>query len=198
MPAWSFDGAYQGTPPWDIGGPQPVFERLALDNEIVGPVLDVGCGTGENVLFLASRGYDVVGVDAVEVAVRAARVKAAARGLDATFIVHDALRLGSLGRAFVSVIDSGLFHSFEDAEREPFRSSLAQVLKPGGRYFMLGFSDREPRPGGPRRLRRAEIAEVFDRLPFRLLSVEPAQMVTLLEGEGRHAWLARAERLPDG
>ena len=198
MPSGFFAEAYEGTPPWDIGRPQPVFERLADEQQIVGPVLDAGCGTGENALFLAARGLEVVGVDAVPAAVQAARDKARQRGLDAEFVVQDALRLADLGRTFASVIDSGLFHTFDDDEREQYRRALAAVLRPGGRYFMLGFSDRETRQGGPRRLTRAEIEGVFDRSPFRLTGIEPAGMATLLEGEERHGWLVRAERLPDG
>jgi SAM-dependent methyltransferase len=198
MPSGFFAEAYEGTPPWDIGRPQPAFERVADAQQIVGPVLDAGCGTGENALFLAARGFEVVGVDAVPAAVQAARDKARQRGLDAEFLVYDALRLADLGRTFASVIDSGLFHTFDDDEREQYRDALAAVLRPGGRYFMLGFSDRETRQGGPRRLTRAEIEGVFDRAPFRLTGIEPAGMVTLLEGEERHGWLVRAERLPDG
>lgn len=197
VPSGFFAEAYEGTPPWDIGRPQPVFERLADEQQIVGPVLDAGCGTGENALFLAARGFEVVGVDAVETALQAARDKARQRGLEAEFLVHDALSLDGLGRTFMTVIDSGLFHTFDDDERESWRRSLAAVLRPGGRYFMLGFSDLETRPGGPRRLSRAEIEDVFGRTPFRVLQTERTGMATLLEGEDRHAWLARIERLPD-
>ena len=117
MPASWFEEAYEGTPPWDIGRHQPVVEQLADAGRIVSPVLDAGCGTGENALFLASRGLAVVGVDAVPAAVEAARGKAVSRGLAAVFIVHDALRLGTLGRSFRTVVDSGLFHTFDDDER---------------------------------------------------------------------------------
>ena len=98
MSANRFVEAYKGKPPWDIGGPQPAFEALADAGEIAGPVLDAGCGTGENALFLAALGFEVVGVDAVEAAVEAARRKALARGLEAEFLVHDALALEGLGR----------------------------------------------------------------------------------------------------
>ena len=100
MSVTHFIEAYKGKPPWDIGRPQPAFEALADAGEIAGPVLDAGCGTGENTLFLAARGLEVVGVDAVEAAVEAARRKAVARGLDAEFLVHDALALEGLGRRF--------------------------------------------------------------------------------------------------
>ncbi len=100
MRASRFEDAYKGTPPWDIGRAQPAFERVADAGLVTGPVLDAGCGTGENALFFAARGFEVVGVDAVEAAVAAARAKAQTRGLQAEFLVHDALALGELGRRF--------------------------------------------------------------------------------------------------
>jgi len=194
MSAFRFEDAYRGTPPWDIGRHQPVFEELADAGEITGPVLDVGCGTGENALFLAARGYEVIGVDAVEQAVRAARMKAAERGATVEFEVHDALALDGLGRRFATVVDSGLFHVFGDGERPRFVRSLASVLKLGGRYYVLCFSDLEPGTQGPRRVTRAELLQVFDAPPFRVLSIEPAEMATNL-GSDRKAWLGRIERV---
>jgi 2-polyprenyl-3-methyl-5-hydroxy-6-metoxy-1,4-benzoquinol methylase len=195
MPAQFFAEAYRGRPPWDIGRAQPAVERLAQAGEIVGPVLDVGCGTGENALYLAARGYEVVGIDAVEPAVHAARRKAARRRVVARFAVHDALDLAGLGCRFATVIDSGLFHSLSLDERPRFLSSLAAALRPGGRYFMLAFSELETRDGGPRRVTRQEIHAVFDVAPFHVVSIEPAEMATNLPGGGRRCWLARIERI---
>lgn len=190
-----FAEAYKGVPPWDIGRHQPVFEALAKAGEIVGPVLDVGCGTGENALYLAARGFEVVGVDAIKLAVEAARRKAAARGLTAEFLVHDALALELLGRRFATVIDCGLFHTFGDPERVRYAAGLASVLTVGARYYVLCFSERELRPGGPRRVTQAELREVFDVPPFRIVSIEAAQFDSNLEGGSREAWLARVERV---
>lgn len=190
-----FVEAYRGTPAWDIGRHQPAFEALVDAGHISGAVLDVGCGTGENALFLAARGFEVVGVDAVEAAVEAARRKAAARGVAAEFLVHDALALEELGRVFVTAIDSGLFHTFDDAERWRYVGSLSAALRVGGRYHLLCFSEHELREGGPRRVTQAEIEEVFGRPPFRVLSITAAEMATNLEGGGRRAWLAEIERV---
>jgi cyclopropane fatty-acyl-phospholipid synthase-like methyltransferase len=198
MSAGFFNTAYSGTPPWDIGRAQPAIERLAEAGEIEGPVLDVGCGTGENALYLAARGFEVTGVDVVEIAVRAARRKARARRLPADFRVHDVLDLAALGRRFRTVVDSGLFHTLDDDERPRFRDALAAVLLPGGRYYMLAFSEHETRPGGPRRVTQEEIRGEFDRHPFRVLSIEPAEMATNFADGGRRCWLARIERLADG
>ena len=195
MTAARFIEAYRGKPPWDIGRPQPAFEELAEAGEIFGPVLDVGCGTGENALFLAARGFEVVGVDAVQAAVEAARRKGIARGLPAEFLVHDALALEGLGRRFATVVDSGLFHTFDDRERRRFVKSLAAVLTLGGHYYVLCFSELETRDGGPRRVTQAELRAAFGRPPFRVLSIAAAVMATNLDGEGRKAWLGRIERI---
>ena len=72
----TFEEMYQGQAPWDIGKPQPVFVELEESGAIRGSVLDVGCGTGEHVLYLAARGHDCWGVDFVPVAVERAKAKA--------------------------------------------------------------------------------------------------------------------------
>ena len=194
MRANRFEEAYRGTPPWDIGRAQPAFERIADAGLVTGPVLDAGCGTGENALLFAARGSEVVGVDAVEAAVAVARAKAEARGLRAEFLVHDALALGELGRRFRTVVDSGLFHTFDDDERREYVASLAAVTALHAKVFILCFSDLEPGDGGPRRVTQAELREAFDRPPFRVLGIEAAEMGTNL-GSGRRAWLASIERV---
>src|SRR5947208_15965476 len=79
------DAMSGGTPPWDIGRPQPVFVQLADSGHIQGRVLDAGCGTGEHVLMLAVRGNDAIGVDAAPSAIASAQRKAAERSLSARF-----------------------------------------------------------------------------------------------------------------
>ena len=196
MQAEWFEDAYRGTPPWDIGRRQPAFEKLADAGLIASPVLDAGCGTGENALFLAARGFEVVGLDAVASAVEAARAKAAERGMRAEFLVHDALDLGELGRTFQTVIDSGLFHTFGDVERARYVAALAEVQRPGGLYHVLCFSDAEKGEGGPRRVTRAELRAAFGRPPFIVRSIDPEHLSTR-DGRPREAWLASVERVQD-
>ena len=124
-----FESAYEGQPPWDIPGPQPEFVRLEATGMIRGSVLDAGCGTGENALYLASRGHEVWGLF-IPVAIEGAKAKE--RGLGVDFQVGDALKLDQLGRTFDTVIDCGLFHTFADEERPLYVSGLATVVRPGG------------------------------------------------------------------
>jgi SAM-dependent methyltransferase len=143
-----FNPAYRGTPPWDIGRPQSEFVRLEGSGEIRGSVLDVGCGTGENVLYFAQRGHDAWGIDTAPLAITRANEKAVQRGVDAHFLVADAFELWTLGRTFDTVVDSGLFHIFDPEAHTRLVKSLASVLSPGGTLFVLGYSDAE-QGGGP-------------------------------------------------
>ncbi len=127
-----FEAAYEATPPWDIGAPQPAFAKLAADGRLRGRVLDVGCGTGEHVLLAAEVGCEAVGMDIAPSAIRLAGAKATERRLRARFIVGDARHLGSLGERFDIVVDCGLFHVFDDEDRPPFVESLASGGSSGG------------------------------------------------------------------
>ncbi|MFZ0041359.1 MAG: class I SAM-dependent methyltransferase, partial [Solirubrobacteraceae bacterium] len=148
--AQPWDASYRdGPPPWDIGQPQPAILHLAGEAAFIGTVLDVGCGTGDNALHIASLGVPVVGIDVAETAVSIAREKAAARGTDPEFLVGDALHLGRLGRRFGTVLDCGLFHTFESDERRDYVASLASVTSRGGNLYVLCFSDIEPEIAGP-------------------------------------------------
>lgn len=155
----SFESLYAGQPRWEIGRPQKAL--LDVADRITGSVLDTGCGTGENALFLASRGQKVTGIDFLAEPITLAKRKAAERGLTATFLVMDALALKELPEVFDSAIDSGLFHVFGDEDRRRYVEGLASVLRPGGRLFLLCFSDAEPGDQGPRRVTRKEIEDAF-------------------------------------
>src|ERR1700709_1372828 len=112
-----WDASYHNGPaPGDIGRPQPAIVRLASEGRFAGPVLDAGCGTGENALHVASLGLAVLGVDVAETALAIAREKADDRGIDVEFAVADALQLERLGRMFETVLDCGLFHTFHGHE----------------------------------------------------------------------------------
>lgn len=189
-----FDAAYRGTPPWETGRPQPAFTELAEAGAIRGRVLDVGCGTGEHALMVAGLGLPATGVDASPTAIEIARRKAAERNLPARFIVHDALDLGALASQFDTVIDSALFHIFNDEERQRYVGSLREVIPREGRYFMLCFSDRQPPGFGPRRVSREEIEATFAD-GWRIDEIKPATMDVTIDPAGVQAWRASITRI---
>ena len=194
----NFESAYAGQAPWDIGRPQQAF--LDVADRITGSVLDAGCGTGDNALFFASRGHKVTGIDFIEEAINRAKRKAAELGLPATFLVKDALTLKDWSERFDNVIDSGLFHVFSDEDRRRYVEGLATVLKPGGRLFLLCFSDEEPGTQGPRRVSKQELHAAFAQ-GWVIESIEPARYevrpdlkdLTFSEG-GPKAWFAVVRR----
>ena len=186
------------TPPWDIGRPQGEIVRLAEQGEIVGRVLDVGCGTGENALYLAGRGLEVRGIDAAPRAIEQARAKADQRELSVQFDAWNALELEQLGTQYDTVIDSGMFHTLSDAERGAFSESLASVLPRGGTFYLLCWSEKEPGSWGPRRVTQAEIRATFaEGWTVRYIRETTYE----LNGAGGHAargshgWLAAIERV---
>ncbi|CAG0982898.1 MAG: methyltransferase domain-containing protein [Candidatus Methanoperedens sp.] len=189
-----FNSAYEGTPPWDIGRPQKEFIQLAENGEISGRVLDAGCGTGENALYLAHLGFEVWGIDAAPSAIKKAKEKAKERGITVNFLVSGALKLQLLQNKFDTVIDCGLFHVFSDEERPIFAASLSSALHPGGKYFMLCFSEHEPRSYGPRRVTQAKIWAAFSK-GWKINYIREAVLETTFGSEGVKAWLSSISRL---
>jgi SAM-dependent methyltransferase len=196
-----FDALYAGTPPWDIGRPQPAFLALAEAGQLRGRVLDVGCGTGEHALLAAGLGLEATGVDVAAAAIAAAEAKAARRGLAARFLVWNALDLAALGERFDTVLDSGLFHVLDDGDRAAYLPSLAAATRDGGRCHLLCFSDRQPGIAGPRRITRDELRAAFAD-GWEVDAIEPATIDTV-GGGSIQAWLATMTRVeaaggPDG
>ena len=174
IPKSIFESAYAGQAPWDVGRPQASFVNVA--DRIQGSVLDSGCGTGDIALYFAERGLSV------------------------NFLEMDALTLANLPEVFDSVIDSGLFHTFSDADQRKYVKGLASVTKPGGRLFLLCFSDAEPAGQGPKRISRRELEASFAH-GWVIESLEPArfevrpdlQEIRFSEG-GPKAWFLIARR----
>lgn len=191
-----FNAMYDaGPPPWDIGRPQPAFLELADEGLLVGRVLDVGCGTGEHALMAAARGFDATGIDAVPRAISVAQRKARDRGLTARFLVGDALRLADLGEQFDTVLDSGLFHIFDDEDRARFVASVRAVIPSRGRYYMICFSDRQPGTIGPRRVSQSEIRQAFGQPAWRVDALDAVTMDTNMDEIGVRAWRASIVRV---
>jgi SAM-dependent methyltransferase len=197
-PPTGWDSAYEAgsRPPWDIGRPQPAFVRLADGGLLSGRVLDAGCGTGEHALLAAARGADAVGVDVSPRAIERARRKGGERGLTVRFEVADALSLGELGLTFDTVIDSGLFHVFDDADRARYVTSLAAVLAPGGTCYLMCFSDRQPGTTGPRRVRQEELRTAFsDGWDVTAIVAEAFEVNPEFGALEAQAWLATIRRM---
>ena len=135
-----------GPAPWDLGRPQPAILRLASEGRFAGAVLDAGCGTGENALQIASLGLPVLGFDVAETALAIARAKGEHRGIEAEFVAADAFQLARLRRRFETVLDCGLFHTFDGDERPRYATSVASVTELDGTLYRCASVMLVPRP----------------------------------------------------
>ncbi|MFC9435182.1 class I SAM-dependent methyltransferase [Nocardia sp. NPDC057030] len=197
MTGQPWDASYQDGPaPWDVGGPQPAIARVAAAGGIAGAVLDVGCGSGENALYVASLGFSVLGVDVAETALAIAREQAGARGIEAEFAVADAFHLERLGRTFGTLLDSGMFHTCDRDERPGYAASLAAAAEPGGTLYVLCFSDIGP-DVGPHPVGRDELGGVFEADgQWNVVAIEPDRVLTRFHGDqGASGWFATIRRI---
>ena len=194
----TFETIYAGQAPWDIGKPQKPFIEVA--DHITGSVLDAGCGTGDTALFFANRGNKVTGIDFLEEPIKRAKRKAAEQRLSVNFLVKDATTLADWSERFDNVIDSGLFHVFSDEDRKKYVEGLVTIMGPGGRLFLMCFSDEEPGTQGPRRVSKQELYDAFSK-GWTIESIRPVTVevsanlkeVTFSEG-GPKAWFAMIRR----
>jgi SAM-dependent methyltransferase len=199
-----WDASYHDGPaPWDIGQPQPAIVRLAAQGGFAGAVLDAGCGTGENTLHIASLGVSgglsVLGVDVAETALAMARKKASDRGIEVEFAAADAFQLERLGRKFETVLDCGLFHTFNGDERPGYVASLASVTEHGGTVHVLCFSDGAP-DTGPHPVSEEELRAAFGPINpstgWNIAAIKPERIQTRFHGDnGAPAWLATIKRI---
>jgi SAM-dependent methyltransferase len=150
--AENFDKLYRGEPsfeggpkpagiPWDIHQAQPRLMELEALGGIAGEVLDIGCGPGDNSIFLASRGYAVTGLDGSTAAIEQARSRAAEADVTVAFGVANATNLTGYDGRFDTVIDSALYHCLDDNGRRAYAAGLHRATRPGARWHLYCFSD---------------------------------------------------------
>lgn len=143
-----WDEIYRAHPldqiPWHSGQPDRHLVRLVNEKKIPkGKVLDLCSGDGTNSIYLASRGFEVYGVDISGTAVKIARQRCAARKLACTYEVADVLNL-TLQGPFDFIFDRGCFHHVPKSEKPGYVATLIRLLRPGGKFFLLCFSDKNP------------------------------------------------------
>ena len=182
--------------PWEVGHAQPALVQRLQEGRLTGPLLDVGCGTGEFSLLASEQGLDVVGIDQDAARLDRARTQAAAWGLSAVFVQHDAQALAALpsvlapagppdGR-FGTVVDSLHLHALGSQSRQLYVAALSTVLVAKGRLVLLSYADDQA--GVPHGVSRAAITEVF--AGWEVETLDAVRVNTLVHVDGARGWCA--------
>lgn len=133
----SFNLRYFGKPPWDTNQSPPELLEF-IQSHPAGSALDLGCGTGTNCLTLAQAGWRTSGVDLAWWAIRKARLRFKAAGLDGQFAAGNIIQVDVPEAEFDLVLDIGCFHSLPEEERNTYRENIFRWLKPGGSFLIYG------------------------------------------------------------
>ena len=163
----------QGSTPWDIGKPDFNFVHIVTTTPIHPcRALEIGCGTGDNVIWLAQQGFQVVGVDAAEIAIEKAKKKAADANVQSKFAVLDFLKSHVEGAPFGFAFDRGCFHVFDsDEDRTKFTQQVHRHLGDGGLWLsLIGSADEERVGEGPPQRTARQIVNAVE-LYFEILSL---------------------------
>lgn len=181
--------------PWDTGEPDPQLV-MQVESGTLAPcrVLEIGCGTGTNALWLCERGFEVTGIDVAPRAIARAERNAKAAGARVELATVDFLHGEVPGRDYELVFDRGVFHVFDDAEdRARFAERVASVLRPGGRWLsLMGSTEGPPRDHGPPRRSMRDIALAIEP-SLAILELRSTEFVAKLPSPAK-AWLMLAQR----
>jgi SAM-dependent methyltransferase len=190
-PSWNESYA-SGQLPWDTGQPEPLLVEFVTSGGVSpAPTLEIGAGTGTNAIWLAERGFDVVGVDVSPLAVERAHAKMEGRALRCRFAALDFLTVPPPGGPFQFVFDRGCFHVFDETDdRQGFAAQVVAALAPGGLWLsIIGSTEGPPREVGPPRRSAREVT----------LAIEPVLEIVELRsaefrGHGAKAWFCLSRR----
>ena len=175
-----FQFSYYRKPPWDTGiSPPELFEFI--ESHPPGRAIDLGCGTGTNVITLARAGWDVTGVDFTPRAIHLAKRKIQAANVKGELSVDDATKLNGISGPFDLALDIGCFHSLGGSARLKYLDQLDRILAPDGYWLMYGFFKQDAGQAPPG-LVEADIDRISDRLTL------VSRRDGVDRGERRSAW----------
>lgn len=187
-----------GDTPWDQHSTAHALDRVLREWRIAPTrVLEMGCGTGENAVLLARRGFTVTAVDLVPRAIDRARARSAEAGVQIDFRVGDFRHLSDLGSPFPFVFDSGLYHCVRREALDDLLHFLGRITQPGSLWLTLAGNANETQPAekGPPRVRAAELCAELEPM-FALVELRETHFEAADQTNGWHplAWSALLRR----
>jgi 2-polyprenyl-3-methyl-5-hydroxy-6-metoxy-1,4-benzoquinol methylase len=209
FPVLDFDALYRGespaegfpavaTPPWDTKAPKENVVAWQEGGWVHGDVLDIGCGLGDNAIYLAKNGHNVTGLDISPTALSTAERRAKDAGVTVKFAVTDSTKLEGYTDAFDTIVDSGMFHCLDDDGKRSYAAAAHRATRPGATLLLSCFSDAQPsdeewpRPAVSEQTLRA----VLGGAGWEIESLEPGTVRRALDGNEVEMafWYLRAQR----
>jgi SAM-dependent methyltransferase len=206
---FDFDALYRGespgegipamtTPPWDNKAPKDTVVAWHTQGLVHGDVLDIGCGLGDNAVYLAQQGFNVTGLDISPTALITAERRAKDAGVDVTFAVTDSTKLEGYTDAFDTIVDSGMFHCLDDDAKRSYAAAARRATRPGATLLLSCFSDANPSDDEWPRPAVSEqtLRDVLGGAGWNITSLEPASWQREIDGSQVEMafWYVRAQR----
>ena len=184
----------EGTPPWDSGVPSRELVRVLSEGHVRrGPVLEFGCGTGADAVYLAQQGFDVTAVDVAPTAIERARNRVELAGATLRLVLDDIFQFTKTSGPCDFVYDAGFYHFMRRVDLDRHLDMLWRVMQPGSLYFVLAGSDRETADDGPPQVSEDEIRGELGRL-FEFVHLRPFRFESPRRAEGYQGWSCLARR----